>query len=156
MISSALQYFITFVRHDIKKRVERENYVEMEPSVNARIRLICLIHEWFPDTKKNRDLRLNIIMALTGMPIISQNDLPAAYTAALIEAFNDGFAKDSTRQLSRELERNIIKEKYFVFPWKILQPRTDVDMPSMWDENDEDGENGSSRGIDQSRPGTEE
>ena len=155
MISSALQYFITFVRNDIKKRVERENYVEMETSVNARIRLICLIHEWFPDTKKNRDLRLNIIMALTGMPIISQNDLPAAYTAALIEAFNDGFAKDSTRQLSRELAKNIT-EPHFVFPWKILRPGTDVDMPSMWDENDEDGENGSSRGIDQSRTGTEE
>jgi len=131
MISQQLQYFITFVRNDIKKRTEQENYVETVTSDAARITLIIAIRQIFPDTIKNRDLRLGIIMALTGIPISSQNDLPAACTSSLIGAINDNLARDTTGSISRELQ-DAVEGLHYFYPWKILEPREpDMDLSHL-------------------------
>jgi hypothetical protein len=148
MISIQLHYFLVFVRNDIKKRTGQDNYAEMETSTNARIRLICLFREWFPDTKKSRDLRLNLIMALTGHPISSQNDLSAAQTAALIGVFNGPPTSNSSRELFRELQ-TLVESVYYFFPWKILDPVTSsLDLPDLRNEDEEDGPHGPARSVD--------
>ena len=155
MISQQLRYFITFIRNDIKKRTEQEDYVEATTSDCARITLIIAIRKIFPDTIKDRDLRLGIIMALTGIPISSQNDLPAACTYSLIGALNDNLARDTTGSISRELQDAVERVHYF-YPWKILEPgRADVGLSNLRKDNDHEYADGSSRGADLAVPGPE-
>ena len=153
MISDALRYFIVFLRKEIQKRTERDDYTEVPTSDAARTTLIIAIRKIFPDTIKDRDLRLGIIMALTGIPISTQNDLPAAYTYVVIGALNDNLAHDSGRKLSTELQE-FVEGEYVCFPWQILTPiRPNRNLPNMWTKNDKDYADGFTRGVDLSEPG---
>jgi hypothetical protein len=147
-MSNSLHYFIVFLRKEIQKRTERDDYTEVPTSDAARIVLHIVLRKYFPDTAKDRDFRLGILMALTGIPLSSQKDLPAAYTHVVIEALNDNLSRDLTGMLSDQLTA-FVKNPSCIFPWKILDAGyTNVDLPNLRPKDDKEHANGSSRGPD--------
>lgn len=106
------------VRAKVKRSERSDRFEQSLTPDNSRISLICTITEMWPKCKKKRSLRLNVIMALLGRPVMSQGDIFEHETKAMLEVLRDD---KHTRICFDDVSRGSLQEhlegKYFGRAW---------------------------------------
>lgn len=113
----------SIVRYQIRLKESMENFREYPTTEGARIALICVISNFWPKCQKKRVLRLALLMALLGRPILTQNDLKYHETKILLEVLNDESTKQCFGPSSREGLQMEVEGLYFGKPWTFPHTR---------------------------------